>query len=303
MRSRLLAFALVSLAAASARAQDLGHKVLGTVGLDAGSQPPTGLYITERFAFYTADEVFDRTGARIPRAFDVQATADMVGVSIAYRVHPLGTYVNATIALPIARVTGSVGGVEGSLDRFGLADAFVQPLKLGWRTPRVEAQLGYAFFVPTGNFEPGGAQGVSRGAWSHDVSLGSTVWLDRGRTWRTSAIVTGEVNGGKIDIDLTRGSTLQLQGGAGAQLAHTVDVGVVGYALWQVTDDSGTALPPVLRGARDRVYGVGAELDFTIPHARSRLTLRYAHDLGARSRPQGQIFVIGLTFAPWRRER
>jgi hypothetical protein len=62
-----LIFVMVALIwAAPARAQDLGHKVLGTLGLLAGSQPSSGVYVVNRFLSYRANEVIDRDGRRIP---------------------------------------------------------------------------------------------------------------------------------------------------------------------------------------------------------------------------------------------
>jgi hypothetical protein len=37
--------------------QDLGHKLPGLVGLDAGRVPPPGLYLVDRLVSYRADEI------------------------------------------------------------------------------------------------------------------------------------------------------------------------------------------------------------------------------------------------------
>lgn len=37
-------------------AQDLGHKLPGLIGLEAGKVPPPGLYLIDRFVSYEADE-------------------------------------------------------------------------------------------------------------------------------------------------------------------------------------------------------------------------------------------------------
>ena len=295
----LLGATLLLAATRPAAAQDLGHKVLGTLGLQAGAQPPTGIYVADRFLFWDATELFDRRGRRIPVGVSLRAVADGVGVSGTYELRPLATYVNASVAVPVARVVGSSDRTEASIDRFGLADAYVQPLKLGWRLPHLDLVTGYAFYVPTGRFEPGGGGGVSRGSWSHELSLGHTIYFDRARTRYLSALASWELNGRKLGLDVTRGSSVQIQGGAGASLMRLVDVGVIGYGLWQVSDDSGAALPPALRGTRDRVYGLGLELGVTVAEAHSRVTVRWAHDLAAASRPQGQIVVVGLTWSPW----
>jgi hypothetical protein len=302
MRSRVRAavvalVALVALSSSRALAQDLGHKLLGTLGLKAGAQPKAGLYLVDRMAFFESHALYDRTGARVPVDISSQAFANAIGVTGAYELPRLKTFVNATVAVPIARVVGSVGGVAGSIDRFGLADTYIQPLRLGWHLPRVDVVAGYAFYVPTRRFSPGGEGGVSRGSWSHELSLGATLFLDEKRTFHISALASYEHNERKQGIDITRGATVQIQGGAGKTLFRVVDAGVVGYALWQVTDDTGSALPPVLRGARDRTFGLGAELGLTITDARTRFVLRYTHDVAVRSRPAGQLFVIGVTFA------
>jgi hypothetical protein len=67
-------------------------------------------------------------------------------------------------------------------------------------------------------------------------------------------------------------------------------------ALWQVRDDRGTDLPPLLKGARDRVFGLGPEVAVILTPIRSQLRLRYEWDRGVRSRPQGNILVVGFNY-------
>jgi hypothetical protein len=284
-------------------AQDVGHKLLGTLGLKAGAQPTTGVYIADRLAIYSAGELFDRRGKRVPGSVDIDALSNAIGVAATYRVPRIATYVNASIGVPISRVSAASDRVEASLDRFGLADVYVQPIALGWRLPHVDLVTGYAFYIPTQRFEPGQGSGVSRAQWAHELSAGGAVYLDRDKSWHLSALASYELHERKLGIDITRGDTVQVQGGAGKTLFKIVDVGPVAYALWQVSDDRGSALPSLLRGARDRNYGVGGELDLTLERIRSRLLVRYAHDFGARSRPQGQIVIVGVSVTAWRLQR
>jgi hypothetical protein len=290
----VLALALITV---PAHAQEIGHKILGTLGLNAGSQPSTGLYVTNRFLFYDASQLFGRSGTSLPVPFDVQAVADAVGIGGAYELPKLKTFVNAGVAVPIARVVGNLGDERGSIDRFGLSDFYVEPLGLGWRLPHFDLTTSYALYIPTQRVEPGGrGSGVSRGSWSHEFSLGGTVYFDNDRTWHFSALASYLRNQQKLGVDITRGSTVAIQGGAGKTLAGFVDVGLVSYALWQVTDDSGADLPPILRGARDQVYGLGGELDIAVRPAHCRLLFRYEHDLIVWSRPKGQIGIVGMSF-------
>ncbi len=50
---------------AYAQQQNLGHKVLGTDGLNAGVQIDPGLYLAMSHAAYTASAVDDRNGHRL----------------------------------------------------------------------------------------------------------------------------------------------------------------------------------------------------------------------------------------------
>jgi hypothetical protein len=74
-----------------------------------------------------------------------------------------------------------------------------------------------------------------------------------------------------------------------------VDVGIIGYALWQVTDDRGSALPAPLAGARERVFGLGPEIGVLVPALRSRLTARFAWDLAGEARPVGTLLLVGIS--------
>ena len=158
---------------------------------------------------------------------------------------------------------------------------------------------GYAFYAPTGLFIPHGSGGIGLGQWTHEFSFGGTVYFDRAKTWRFSSLASYDLNQRKQGIDMTRGDTFQIQGGAGKRFRTgnnfgTLDVGPVGYGLWQVRDDRGADLPAALRGARDVALGLGLEADYTVARIRSRFTVRYCRDVVAKSRPLGRILVIGV---------
>ncbi|HSQ62541.1 MAG TPA: transporter [Polyangiaceae bacterium] len=283
--------------------QDLGHKTLGTVGLQAGRQPDVGIYVVDLVVRYAATKLMNRNGAEIPVGLDLDALAGGLGVVAVFELPKIKTFLDLAISVPVAYASVNTANPVASIDRSGLGDLFVQPLKLGWRTKHVQVVAGYGFYAPTGDSEPGGNDGVGRGHWTHQLSLGGTLDAGARREWHLSALGSYDLNMQKRDIDVTRGATVQIQGGASYTVQRMLDIGIAGYALWQVTDDSGTALPAVLRGARDTVYGLGPELDLRIPAARISLMARFEHDFGAQSRPQGEIFVFGLTSLLWRPKR
>lgn len=279
--------------------QDLGHKVPGTLGLDAGAQRPAGLYAAGRLLYYYANRAIDRRGAELPVGLNLDAVAGAVGLGLALEITPIETFVNVSAGVPLATVHGSTDRPETSIDRFGLGDLYVQPLGLGWRLPCFDIVTAYAFYAPTGRSAPGGSDGVGRGHWTHQYSLGGTLYFDADRSWRFSVLGSHDWNQRKRDVDITRGDTVQLQGGLGGSVHPLLIVGITGYALWQVEDDRGSDLPMALRGARERAFGLGPEASLLLKELRSRLTVRYAHDVSARSRPLGGILSIEFGIQAW----
>jgi hypothetical protein len=207
--------------------------------------------------------------------------------------------VSAAVTAPVARVAVNSDDPRASLDDFGFGDVYVKPLQLGWRPWRAQLLVAYGFYAPTGHLEPGGRGGVGAGQWTHQFSVGGTIYFDAARVWRLSALASYELNERKLRVDVRRGDTVQLQGGVGAHFAKIFDLGVAGYALWQVTDDSGSALPPVLAGARDVDYGLGPELDISVPALRTKVTARYTHDVAVRSRALGSLVLIAVSVSVW----
>src|SRR5262249_50616567 len=149
----------------------------------------------------------------------------------------LGTYWTGSAAFPYGHVSLNVDQPLASVDTYGLGDLYVQPVKLGRRWTHLDLVTSYAFYAPTGKFEPAGKDGICGGQWSHEFALGGTLYAGERKMWRLSALSSYVLNQRKRSVDITRGDTVQLQGGAGAELFRILDVGITGYALWQVRDD------------------------------------------------------------------
>ena len=280
--------------------QDIGHKLLGGLGIDAGVQPESGLYIASRIVRYAATDLRDRNGDQVPlKGFDLVAWGGTLGVAFVTKsAAKYAPYLSFALSAPVAKISLNVDDPRVAVDRSGFGDAYVQPIKAGWRLPGFDVVGSYSVYAPTGRFEPRGRSGVGRGFWTQEASLGGAAfpWGDRSR--RISLLASYDVNSRKQGIDITRGSTLQVQGGAGGPIAKIVTVGAAWYGLWQVTDDRGTALPAILRGQRDRVFGLGPEVQVTLPALGVRAEGRVEFEFGVRSRPRGNVAAGGMTY--WR---
>ena len=282
-------------------AQEFGHKLLGGLGLQAGVQPDTGLYVGDQLGVYDSNQLFDQHGARVPGRFQIIGLGNAVGAGFSYRLPRLATYVSGAVSIPVAWISGTTGSPPVYTALAGLADVYVQPLRLGWRLSHFDLVTGYAFYVPVGSIEPDeGPTTVSRAQWTHELSFGGTVYFDQRGSWQLSALGAWDINGRKIGIDVTRGATLQAQGGLGKTFGRIVSIGPIVYALYQVQNDSGADVPSALRGARDRAFGLGAEVDLTLERGRVQLFCRYAHDLAVQTRPNAQLFFAGIAIRAWK---
>lgn len=223
-------------AARPAQAQNLGHKVLGGVGIDAGVQPEPGLYLLDRIIFFDANTLRDRHGARVPiRGLDVDAVGNVFGASLMIKPRN-GPYLTFAFGLPWADISLTTTDPRVSVDRSGFGDLFVQPLMLGTRFRHADLVAAYTFYAPTGRFEPRRASGgVGRGFWTHQFSLGGAYFLSRERQIRASALFSYDLNLRKHGIDIRRGNTFQVQGGAGVRSRPQGRILVAGlsFALWR----------------------------------------------------------------------
>ncbi len=305
-RTRGRAAIAVSLAAAmlaTGRAgaqQQVGHKILGTLGLQAGSQAPTGLYLVDQFVYYHSSELVDRNGRALPVGLQANALVDGLAASVSLELPRIATFVNASVSVPLVHLDASTQTPRLSVDPRGVGDLYVQPLKLGWQPGPIELVAGYAFYAPTGSFDDEGTTGLGRSQWTQELSVGGTFHFGPGKSVNLSALTSFDIYGTKIGADLRRGDTLQIQGGLGATVLRLVNIGIAGYGLWQITDYGGSALPVNLHGARDRDLGVGPEIDLSVPPALGRLTLRYTHDIWGQARPLGSLLVVGWAARLWR---
>jgi hypothetical protein len=301
----LVACVELLLAADRVDAQDLGHKLPGLIGLEAGRVPPPGLYLIDRVVSYEADELRDRRGTLIPVA-DLQLLGRSNAVGLSYAIQlPRRTTFGMTAAAPLARLRLNIHDrPEASFDRFGLADIYIQPALLGWRLERVDLVTSYGLYLPTGTSPLAGGKGLSTGHVTHQFSAGGSIYANKNRTSFVTALASYDANLRKRRIDITRGDTLNIQGGAGTNLFNrVVEAGLAFNSLWQVRADRGADLPVVLRGARDRVYGFGPDGAVMIKAIQSQLRIRYEWDMGVRSRPKGNVFVVGLNITLQRPQR
>ena len=305
---------------AAADAQLNGENLLGDVGVKSGTQPHPGFYVANLYYRYFTDSIIGVDGE--PLVFDPTGAGSQTihaTVPLAIYVSPkkfMGAHYGMMAVMPFA--TGSLEAPGLGLSEkasMGPSDLYVMPVQLGWHLDRADAVAGFAFFAPTGRHTAGASDNLGKGMWSYEVSGGTTVYLDKERTfsfattayWETHSKKDGEVRIEEVTVrDVKVGQLLTLEGGVGKSFLHgAASVGVAYYAQWKLTSDQLGVSAPVSQTAelpdRHRVWGVGP--DVTIPIATktrviSLVNVRYLWETGTRLKTQGQSLLITSTF-PW----
>jgi hypothetical protein len=283
----------------TAAAQLNGDNVKGDTGLKSGSQAPPGVYVAVPLWFYTADAVKNRDGNEILTG-NLDAAVFGVAFNVVTPRKILGANYGFLVALPWAN--NRVQGVEDfdSNPGTGLTDMFIQPIALGWHTPRADATVGYGLYVPTGRYEDGASNNTGLGQWAQEILVGTTVYLNQARTLHAATAATFNVFSKKEDSDTKVGNILNLEGGLGADfIGGGLTAGLAYYGTFKLTDDQfDSRLGALIRG-KNRVWGLGPEVSLALATKKAVygfLTVRYQWELAARTTTEGAAWNIMATF-------
>ena len=293
----VILFALLA-STQSANAQLTIPVIRGDNGLKSGSQPPPGFFVTELVYSYDTHETVDKDGNRSNRAGINQIIG---GTALTYvsKKKFLGGNYSAMVVLPLLNVAIDTPQADNTTG-VGYSDMYVQPLQLGWHKERYDALVGYGLFLPTGRFKPGALNNHGLGMWSHELSVGTTIYLDKKKEWHAATNVYYNIQSHIKDTNRKAGNVLSLEGGVGRTFcSHLCNVGVDYYTQWKVTNDT---LPPVPQNflGKHRYYGIGPEINGVIPINKKTLAifkLAYFREFGNRVATQGQAIIMSVTLA------
>ena len=286
-----LALAVVSLLlfATEGRAQQLILK--GEFGLMAGAQPPPGIYVGAFGDNNVSTEFASPDGTIIngPQFNQWVFGGLVMGVT---KLKVLGANYGFLVGVPWSTLRSDFPTLGAdTTSGTGFSQLWVVPLSLGWHLKQADVTFHYAFYAPTGRYEPGNVNNTALGMWSNELSLRGTYFFGESKIVHASLGVFYDINGKKDSIDYTQGNPLTLMGGVGASYGSRKSkfsgwAGIVGYAQWQVSNTTGTDVLPPIAANKSRIYAVGPELT-TLQGA---LTLRYYRQFG------GEWSVVGDNF-------
>jgi len=202
--------------------------------------------------------------------------------------------VSATIPIANNSLTSDIeGGISGG---GGLADSYYQPFILGWRKERADIRAVYGFLAPSGRFHVGESNNVGSGYWTHAFSSGQTFYLNANRTTAISTFQMYEIHTTQQGTQIHPGDTLNLD----YSLTHVLSlqhdlnlqVGLVGYEQWQLTDKTGPSITPAQSSAHYRVNALGFASSLMLPARKVSVGVKYFKEFEDRSTFQGYSLQI-----------
>jgi len=285
-------------------AQVRGVYPLGMSATNSGVTPESGISYVNQFLFYSRNQAKGPNGEVLATGQNsVMMDMNSVVWVSKWKLDILGGPVfsmSATIPIANNSLTSDIeGGISGG---GGLADSYYQPLILGWRAKRADIRAVYGFLAPSGRFNVGANNNVGSGYWTHAFSSGQTFYLTDNRTTAVSAFQMYEIHTTQQGTQIHPGATLNLD----YSLTHVfplqrdlnLQLGLVGYEQWQLTDKTGPGVTLAQSSAHYWVNALGFTTSLILPPRKVSVGVKYFKEFEDRSTFQGYSLQItaGIKF-------
>ena len=284
-------------------AQERGQYIPGTAGLNSGLQTPEGITYANLFIWYPATKFKDQNGDTAPIDFDLDLLVDLNMLAYTSKAKFLGANYGMAVVVPIVNSPVSLPRLGAGINPTGIGDLYVEPINLGWKLKKADVKVAYGFVAPTGKFDEIGSDTTTTDYWGHEITFASTIYLDKTKLTQFSFNTNWEFHQKQRHEDLKVGNNMTLEAGVGKifvknQGKQLIQFGVIGYSEFQLTNDSGTAVPLLTANNKDRVFAIGPEFGVILPMKKFNFLARVLPEFGARNRTQGVtvVFAIGKSF-------
>ncbi|MGB7435660.1 MAG: transporter [Candidatus Acidiferrum sp.] len=301
--------------ASSALAQLKPQWMPGQVGLNAGILPSPG------FTYVNIDENYDAGTLNGPKgnAIPVTGNYNVWAIENLFYFVPDAKFLGGNLGFDVMFPTPATGSLVADINvqgvtnlgaaggGSGLADLWLQPFTVGWHLRRWDIQVGDAFMVPTGRYSPGASNNVGSGYFGNHLQTGTTYYITKDKGTSVNLFTDWEVHGprqGTNGTYKTPGQAFTDEWGVGQilplkkDLSKLLQVGVVGYDQWQVTNNSGTVsiggvIIPASAIPSYSVHAIGGQLNYILPAKNFSLFFKGYHEYSASTHTLGTTFCFG----------
>ena len=284
---------LIILFCTSAIAGETGHYIGGIEGIKLATAPPPGFYYKLYNVYYSCDTYRSHKNSQ-------QVEPNIQNFVMVHRPiwvtnkKILGADYITSVLIPITYADVSIREAGLHDKGWALGDIAIEPFCLDWHKDRWDAMFSIAVYIPTGKHSDRKIALPGKEFWTLMFSLGPTLYLDKEKTWAFSTLMRYEMHSKKSHDDIRPGQNFSIDACLSKSLGKFWEIGLCGYGQWQITDDSGRDVN-YDKSIRDRIFGVGPEIDFSIPFMDVRIQLRNQFEFGARDRTEGFLTSLSLT--------
>ena len=311
-RIAILIFGLACIATTSL-AQQAGQYIPGQQGLNSGLLPDPGFTYANLTINYSADTLKNGNGNTVP----LTGSYDIWAVENIFFYVPKFKFLGAKLAFYVVAPTIADGSLTvGSLrfpnvaleaGGYGITDTWVQPVTLGWDLKRADVYVGYAFMAPTGRYSPGAPDNVGSGYWGNHFNTATTFYITKNKGTSASLFTDWEFHGSKTTArgtSATPGQTFTMEWGLGQVLpikkdfSQLLQLGVIGYDQWQVSDNGGLAGPNIPANVLPHysVHAIGFQTNYILPAKALNFFFKFEDEYRAFARPEGRTIAFGLSY-------
>lgn len=262
-----------------------GHYGPGLFGLRSAHGFPMGWSFVNVSHFYYAGEFKDNDGNVSTLSEPVNVIANISGGLWGKKLESINANYNAGLIIPLANLAPNIETLELDPERIGLGDIFIIPAMLTWNFGRITLNTRYTLWLPSGSYSEGSKSNRGKGFWSHNIGLGTTVYLDKASTWHVSAMNTYELNSRQKETNIKPGDVYTLEWGIGKTIEQVFNIGLIGHNVFQLTKQKGG---DNATSFKHQLNGVGMEFNYRTQNKWVFITRWYLEYL-AKNRPEGTM--------------
>lgn len=251
-----------------------------------GAAPPPGFYVLSYGNVYRADTLKDGRGNDVPLPeFKVSANALATRFVWSTPTSVAGGNVVWHAIVPLVDLKVQVPGL--SQKKAGIGDITFGPGLAFHHSPKLHSVVALDLVAPTGGYNRSDLTNIGRNYWSVQP-LYTVSYIDP-TGFNGDFKLTGNFNQRNKDTDYKSGSELYLDYSAGWGLGNGWVLGVGGYAMRQLSNDTqaGVSLPD----SKGEAFAIGPSVKYDNGKGWF-ITAKLQREMSVKNRPQGHALWI-----------
>jgi len=278
--------------------------LLGSKTTMAGYLPAPGFYgVVQNYAYTgSADIDFETAGLELTGGVEADAYIALPTAMWVMDQQVLGGNLGLSLTTPFGGKQVEAGAIINLLnssqelnakrDNWAFGDP-VLGATLGWHDGNFHYSLGSLVNAPVGQWELGNPVNIGFNRWVVDTTAAVT-YLNPATRIELSGAAGLTFNFENPDTDYKSGTEFHVEGAAMFHASHGVSFGLNGYALKQITGDSGSGA--VLGDFEGQVFALGPAFDVTFMAGNRPVStnLRFFYEFGVENRMEGQAGFLNV---------